>query len=138
MRHQTVVVCLTVLTTLGVSPLAAQQASDRYYEAIRNNDLPSLHELLKTGDINIKDKRGATPLMYAAAFGSLEAMQTLIAAKADVNAKNGFDATALLWCASDFERVRLLVANGADVNAGPHKAVHRCSPRRRAMEARGS
>jgi ankyrin repeat protein len=122
MHHRRVVVCLTVVTMLGVSPIAAQRASDRYYEAIRNNDLASLRELLKTGDINIgdintKDKRGATPLMYAAAFGSLEAMRALIAAKADVNAKNGFDAMALLWCAGDFERVRLLVANGADVNA---------------------
>ncbi len=94
----------------------AQDISDRYYDAIRNNDLASLRGLLKTSDVNAKDKHASTPLMYSGAFGSLESMQALLEAKADVNAKNAFDATALMWSAGDIKKVRLLLDKGADVN----------------------
>ncbi|MDQ2898796.1 MAG: ankyrin repeat domain-containing protein [Acidobacteriota bacterium] len=53
--------------------------------------------------------------MYAAAFGNLETMRMLLGA--DVNAKNAFDATALMWRTSDIDKVRLLIDKGADVNA---------------------
>ena len=105
--------CCLVLGSLG----AAEDASDRYYHAIRDNNLTSLRDLIKTGEVNAPDKRGSTPLMFAAAYGSLSAMKALIAAGADVNGKNAFDATALMWCASDLEKVKLLVEHGADVNA---------------------
>jgi ankyrin repeat protein len=72
---------------------------------------------LKNTDVNTRDPRGSTPLMYAAAFGSLEAMKSLVAAGADVNAKNAFDMTALLVCSTDLAKVRFLVDKGADVNA---------------------
>ncbi|HLH00225.1 MAG TPA: ankyrin repeat domain-containing protein [Bryobacteraceae bacterium] len=106
----------TVLLT-GLSTAFAQNDSDRFYQAIRNNDSSTLTNLIKTSDVNTKDGRGSTPLMYAAAFGSLEEMQALIAAGADVNAKNAFDSTALLVCASDLAKVQLLLDKGADVNA---------------------
>ena len=106
-----------VLFALSVLTAAAQEPSDRYYQTIRNNDLPSLRALLKTADVNATDQRGSTPLMYAAAYGSLDAMKALLSAGADVKAKNAFDATALLWSAHDLAKVRLLVAKGADVNA---------------------
>ena len=106
-----------VLFALSVLTVAAQEPGDRYYQAIRNNDLTSLRGLLKTGDVNTKDQRGTTPLMHAAAYGSLDVMKTLLSAGADVNAKNAFDATPLLWAANDPAKVRLLVSKGADVNA---------------------
>lgn len=96
---------------------ATLEDSDRYYSAIRNNDLAALGALVKRAGVNIKDKRGTTPLMYSAAIGSAESMGLLIGAGADVNAKNAFDATALMWCATDFDKVRMLVEKGADVNA---------------------
>ena len=105
--------CLMIASALCIF---AEDSSDRFYEAIRNNDLASLRALLKTTGVNLKDQRESTPLMYAAAHGSLEAMKLLIAAGADVNAKNAFSATALLWCANDIAKVRLLVEKGADVN----------------------
>jgi ankyrin repeat protein len=105
------------LGTLACLPLAAQEVSDRYYQAIRNNALPELRTLITAGSVNAGDKRGTTPLMFAAAYGSLEAMQALIDAGADVNARNAFDATALMWCATDLAKVKLLVSKGADVNA---------------------
>ena len=95
----------------------AQDPSDRFYQAIRNNDLTTLRALVKTAGVNVKDQRETTPLMYAAAYGSLDAMKLLLAAGADVNAKNAFDATALLWSTDDLAKVRLLAAKGANVNA---------------------
>jgi ankyrin repeat protein len=55
--------------------------------------------------------------MYAAALGSTKMMQQLIAAGADVNAKNSFDATALMWCSNQLDKVKLLTDRGANVNA---------------------
>jgi ankyrin repeat protein len=95
----------------------AQEPSDRFYQAIRNNDLSTLRTLLKTSDVNLKDQKETTPLMYAAAFGSVDAMKILLDAGADVNAKNALSVSPLLWCAGDLEKVRLLVLKGADVNA---------------------
>ena len=95
----------------------AQTPSERFYQAIRNNDALGLAGLIKNSGVNTRDERGSTPLMYAAAFGSLDAMQALTAAGADVNAKNAFDSTALLACTTDLAKVRFLIAKGADVNA---------------------
>src|ERR1700687_6021832 len=107
---------LLVLAFVVVSAFA-QNPSDQFYKAIRNNDLSTLRTLLKTSDVNLKDQRESTPLMYAAGFGSLDAVRILLDAGADVNAKNALSVSALLWCAGDLEKVRLLVSKGADVNA---------------------
>lgn len=95
----------------------AQENADRYYQAIRMNDLPALQALIKSGGVNEKDKRGTTPLHRAAASGSAEAVRILLSAGADPNARNDFDATPLMWSATEPEKVRLLLAKGADVNA---------------------
>ena len=112
-----IVTLTTVLLTLCLGVALAQSPSDRFYQAIRNNDLPTLSGLIRSSDVNTKDERGGTPLMYAAAFGSLDAMKQLLVAGASVNAKNAFDSTALLVCATDLAKVRLLVDKGANVNA---------------------
>ena len=65
---------------------------------------------------NHKDARGLTPLMYAAAVGSADAMKILIEKGADVNSKNAFDSTALMWSVTDINKVRMLLEPGADVN----------------------
>jgi ankyrin repeat protein len=87
------------------------------FSAIRNNNLDVLKRNLNTTALNSRDRRGATPLMHAAAYGSIEAMKLLLEAGADVNAANDFNATALLWCARDPDKARLLIERGADVNA---------------------
>ena len=75
--------------------------------------------MLKSGaNPNVPDPRGgATPLMYAAAVGSVEAMTRLVDGGANVNAANSTGATALMWAATDIAKVRLLLARGADVKA---------------------
>ena len=109
---------LILLATSSVY-LGAEQpdASNRFYQAVRNNDLASLQSLIKSADVNSKDERGSTPLMFAAAFGSVDGMKLLLDGGAEVNAKNAFDVTALHWCAGDLAKVRLLLAKGADINA---------------------
>lgn len=88
------------------------------FQAIRNNDLLLIrYQISKGADVNSMGYRDTTPIMYAAAFGTVEAMSLLINAGANVNAKNAFDATALMWAAADPAKVRLLLDNGSDVNA---------------------
>ena len=108
--------CAGLLAAATILP-AAEVSSDDFYRLIRNDDSAGLKALLSQGaDVNLKDSRGATPLMYAAASGSPEVMKLLIGAGADVNAKNSFGATALLWGAGDINKVRLLLDKGAEVN----------------------
>jgi ankyrin repeat protein len=95
----------------------AQETGTPFYQAIHGNDLGAVRALVQKSGVDAKDSRGTTPLMYAAAVGSLDAMKLLIEAGADVNAKNAFDATALMWAAGDIDKVRLLLSKGADVKA---------------------
>jgi len=86
------------------------------FQAIRNGDLTAVKSHLAKGEIEARDKRGATPLMHAAAFGNIETLKLLLDTGADVNARNHFDATALLWCARAPDKARLLIERGASVN----------------------
>lgn len=113
-------VAVMALVLIAVLPQlkAETTVSDRFYEAIRSDDSRAVSELLAHGaGVNTRDDHRTTPLMYAAAVGSIEMMRQLIAAGADVNAKNAFDATALMWCTNQVEKVKLLTDKGADVNA---------------------
>lgn len=87
------------------------------FRAIRNDDLSFLRGHLTKSTIAERDRRGATLLMNAAAFGSLETLKFLMDAGADVNATNDFGATALLWGARDPDKAGLLISRGANVNA---------------------
>ena len=107
----------SVLFAIAVTALTAATSSDEFYKAIRTNDLAQLKSLIAAGDVNLKDRHGATPLMYAAAVGSTDAVKMLLAAGADAKVKNAFDATPLMWCAANIDKVRMLVDAGADVNA---------------------
>src|SRR6266436_6468931 len=101
-----------------LAPLSglASDPSPTVFEAIRNDDLAFLKSMPKS-EVEKRDGKGATPLMHAAAFGSPQAMRLLLDKGAMVNAKNAFDATALLWAAGDAVKTRMLVEHDADVNA---------------------
>jgi hypothetical protein len=49
--------------------VAAQEPGDRYYGALRNNDIASLRTLPKGSHVNLRDNHGTTPLMYASTVG---------------------------------------------------------------------
>jgi len=107
------------LATVALALMAqdAGKTADRFYSAIRENNLTELKQL--AGDkasVNAADDRGITPLMYAAENGSVEAMGLLIEGGAAVNAQNAFGSTALMWSVPDPAKVRLLLDHGADVN----------------------
>src|SRR5216684_2065657 len=95
---------------------AQTPVSDRFYQAIRNDNAVDLRTLVESQDVNAKDSRGATPLMYAAAFGNARQMKLLLESGADVNAQNAFHATALIWAGGDAVKSRMLIEHGADVN----------------------
>ena len=97
---------------------AAQNSSDDLFQAVRDNNLTLLKTRLHKGaGKNARGKHGDTLLMQAAAVGSPEAVRLLLESGPDVNARNGFDNTALIMAANQPEKARMLVAKGADVNA---------------------
>src|SRR5262245_477930 len=100
---------------LGASAVA-QQPSDRFYEAIRNDDLPALRALVATHTPNVRDATGFTPLMLAAALGSDAAATLLVESGADVKAaRDGLTALHVAWHSEAL--VRLLLERSADVHA---------------------
>ena len=104
---------LTCLCTLN-----AQTASSRIFAAVKNNDLNHVRSLLDQGaDPNSYDEDGDHLLMYAALYASADCMQLLIEKGSNVNAKNKFDETALMWAVHDLAKMKLLIERGADINA---------------------
>ena len=86
--------------------------------ATRADDAARIKSIVRAGaDVNLRDENGATPLMYVAAFGSLESLRFLLDNRADVNAVSTEGSTALMWSTGDAGKVRLLLARGAHVNA---------------------
>ena len=103
---------------LTLMPVLCQGASESpFYLPIRNNDQAAIRKLIREPGPKTRDRRGNSPLMYAAALGSLETVKVLVEAGADVNAPNDFGATPLMWCAGDAAKVRYLLSKGAGVNA---------------------
>lgn len=96
--------CLAVIAV----PLFADVFQD-----IRGNSISAL----QSADVNLRDKNGVTPLLYASALGSIEAMQLLLSKGADPNAADNAGSTPLLWAACQPDRVKLLLAKGANPNA---------------------
>ena len=87
------------------------------FEAIRNNDLAALRTGAEKHDAReARGPGGATPLIYAAAFGSPESVRMLADAGAELDARTDLDATALIWAAGDPEKTEILVRAGANVN----------------------
>lgn len=110
--HRTLVVFF-----LASSLAADNQVNGKLFRAVLDSQIDVVKGLLAAGaDINARDARQATPLMYAAGVGSREMVATLLDAGADVNLMNINNSTALLWGIRDVVKVRMLVENGADVN----------------------
>ena len=94
-------------------------AVQRFIDAIARHDLSGVKGMVAGDPALAKsaDGAGSTALMHAAASGTVPIMQALINGGADVNGKNSRAATALHWAAGDEAKVKLLLLNGAAVNA---------------------
>jgi ankyrin repeat protein len=113
MRLKATAVLLFLAAALSAQ---APPADDRFYQAIRQNDLTALRQLTAARGVNAKDGLGQTPLMLAAAFGTVDAMQGLLDGGADARAASNSGVTALHWAATNFQKTSLLLGAGADVN----------------------
>lgn len=105
------------IVVLAFAALSSAAEVSPFYLPIRNNDLATLSKLIREPGPKARDVRGNSPLMYAAALGSLDSLRLLLDSGADPNAANDFAATPLMWCAGDAARVRLLLSKGADADA---------------------
>src|SRR4030095_11784346 len=116
MRTRIVLVCTAVyVACIAASAGQSQDGSqDRLYSAIRANDLRQIKTLLDEGvSATAEGPAGITPLMVATETGSPEAMKMLIDRGADVNARNTYGSTALMWSVTDLKKVHLLLDHGA-------------------------
>ena len=91
----------------------------RITELIRaSNHQSALDSVRRTpSSINGRGPGGSTPLMYAVLYGGAKLVGDLLKAGADPNVRNDAGATGLSWAVDDIEKVELLLAHGADVNA---------------------
>ena len=67
--------------------------------------------------LNARGPEGSTSFMYAVLYSNGTTVAQLLKLKPDVNKENDAKATALMWAATDFDKTKLLVGAGADVNA---------------------
>ncbi|UYV68525.1 hypothetical protein LAZ67_6000035, partial [Cordylochernes scorpioides] len=86
---------------------------------IKNENWVKVKELLESGaDINIKTKRGNSPLHLSARKGHQDLVQYLVEAGADVNSLNGYRQSPLHYAILGHELsiASYLIDEGADVN----------------------
>jgi ankyrin repeat protein len=108
----------------ALSSFFAWAADERLLNLVRQDDTRAVESLLKSGtDPNVRDKTGATALMYAAAFASPECVRLLLEAGANVNSTNTNASTALIWATGNAAKVRLLLDWHAEVNATTRSGV---------------
>src|SRR5512134_1747002 len=89
---------------------------ERFYQAVRHDDLTALRGLVRQFGVDARDPVGQTPLMIAVAFGSRGSVELLLNAGADAKAATPSGVTALHWSRGDTAKTRLLLDHGADVN----------------------
>jgi ankyrin repeat protein len=102
---------------LELSPANPQAVT--MVEVLRNDDLPSFMKAAEADPelLNARGPEGSTPFMYAVLYADTATLARLLELGADPKKRNDANATALMWAARNFDKVRLLVSHGADVNA---------------------
>jgi ankyrin repeat protein len=90
-----------------------------FFDAIATHDLTAVRRMLAKDKSLARsaDAAGSTALMQSAYVGTLQIMEALLDAGADVKASNRRKATALHWAISDLMKAKLLLLHGADVDA---------------------
>ena len=120
----------------------AQTKNDLLYDAIIKSDKPTVEKLLAEGaSVNyIKDLKPwlqVSMLIGAVDHKNVDIVKLLLAKKADVHFRDGFNMTAIMYAASngEFEMVKLLVAAGANVNDNDGKGNSVLSAAKESQEA---
>ncbi len=112
-------------------------SNDRLYDAATLGDAELIEKLAAEGtNINVTNKYGMTPLLYATNWNRLDAVRTLIRLGADVRYHRNGESALFIATARDTEIVRLLLEAGADPNLVTEK--YQYSPLGRAVLSRGS
>lgn len=112
---------LVVGALIAGAAAAAPTEAEKLLRAAEAGDATRIEALLANGvDINSRDKRGFTPLMYAAANDRVETIAFLVRRGADLNARSDIGETAVI-CAIRYgrgkpETLKTLIDAGADVN----------------------
>ncbi|WP_293305400.1 ankyrin repeat domain-containing protein [Pedobacter sp. UBA5917] len=120
---------LTLLTILYISFYAsAQTKNDDLYSAIAKNNTEKAIDLLKNGaSANYIKSVGpwmkVNMLITAVNNKNVDIVKLLLENKADVNWRDGFNTTALMYAAAKANRtiIDMLLDNGADINANDGK-----------------
>jgi len=89
-------------------------------ESAKLGDLTTVRDLLsRRAPVDAADRRGLTPLMWAAASGNVEVVRQLLDSGAAVDRRANDGSTALMLASANgfIEIVRALVLKGADVTA---------------------
>jgi ankyrin repeat protein len=105
---------------LGSAAVLGQQPAGegQLFAALQRGDIAETERLVTHGvSPNVVDVEGTPALMAATLFASADTMELLLKHGADPNRADASGATALMWAVPDLEKVRLLLARGANVNA---------------------
>ena len=107
---------------VGLSVYAKDRNDRQLQKAAREGHIDGLKAvLLKGADVNRKDDKGLTPLMYAAWNGYTEVVRVLVANGANVNAEDTEGNTVLMHAERNFhtDTVDYLIEAGAEKSLLP-------------------
>src|SRR5437762_5294110 len=89
------VTAFIVMAFLGIHSAAAE-SDQRLVEAVKRSDVATVRGLLRGRvDINVPDRDGSTPLLWAVNLGHHELVTLLLASGADVKTANAYGVTPL-------------------------------------------
>ncbi len=112
--------CRLALVAFLAAVVSAQTdtADGVLLSAVQRGVAGDVERLLVGGaNTNAADADGTPILMAATLFGDAHTVRLLLEHGADPNRADGAGATALMWAVPDIEKVRMLLARGANVNA---------------------
>lgn len=104
------------------SNFKSKQNEDKFREAIRNNDLTIIKDLLDQDLINLDPPHISglinKPLAYAVQFGTLESIKLIMNYDVDIDGQVSYGDTPLLKALENnkFEIAKYLIEQGADLN----------------------